>query len=54
MYDLISSIINHTWLTQNAGEQQYVYYISGAVILLTVVFLFDLMKSFVHVFSRKR
>ena len=54
MYDLISSIMNHTWIIQGAGEQQYIYYIAGTVILLTIVFLFDLVKLFVHVFSRKR
>lgn len=40
MYNVISNIINHTWITQNAGDQQYVYYIAGAVIVvLTVVFV---------------
>lgn len=51
MYDLIESIINHTWITQNSGAQQYIYYICGALILiLTIVFIDfirDILRSFI-------
>lgn len=45
MYDIISNIIDHNWITQNAGEQQYVYYIVGAVIVLLVVVIVDLIRD---------
>lgn len=53
MYGLIDSIINHDWITQGASEQQYIYYISGAVIILTIVFLYDVFKQFMlNIFKR--
>lgn len=40
MYNVISNIIQHNWITQNAGDQQYIYYICGALIVtLTAVFV---------------
>ena len=39
MYDIISDIIDHAWVT-NASEQTQVYYICGAlIIILTCVFI---------------
>lgn len=52
MYDVISDIINHNWVTQNAGEQQYVYYIVGAVIALLVVVFVDLIRDIFSGFFR--
>ena len=43
MYDIISNIINHNWITQNAGDQQYIYYICGAVIIILLVTTIDLV-----------
>lgn len=49
MYDTISGIIGHAWVTQNAGEQQYIYYIAGSlIILLTVVFVDMIFRIFSH------
>lgn len=49
MYDLISRIIDHSWITQNAGEQQYIYYIAGAlIVILTVVFIDLIYRVFSH------
>jgi len=40
MYDLITALINHTWQTNYSGDQQYIYYICGTlIIILTVVFI---------------
>lgn len=52
MYDIVSDIIDHTWITQNSGEQQYVYYIVGAVIVLLVVVFVDLIKDIFSGFFR--
>ena len=39
MYDIIANIIQHTWAT-STSEQQYIYVICGAlIIVLTAVFL---------------
>lgn len=49
MYDIISNIIDHNWITQGANEQQYIYYISGAlIIILTVVFIDLVYRVFSH------
>ena len=43
MYDLISALIGHTWQTNYNGEQQYIYYIAGAVIVILLVVFIDLV-----------
>lgn len=43
MYDLISALIGHTWQTNYSGEQQYIYYIAGAVIVILLVVFIDLV-----------
>ena len=49
MYDLISNIIDHSWISTSAGEQQYIYYICGAlIIILTVVFIDLVYRVFSH------
>lgn len=49
MYRIISDIIDHSWVTQNAGDQQYIYYICGAlIVILTVVFIDLIYRVFSH------
>lgn len=49
MYDLIQNIIDHSWITQNAGDQQYIYYICGClIVVLTVVFIDLIYRVFSH------
>lgn len=48
MYDLISGLINHTYSSNYSGEQQYIYYICGAVICIVLVVLVDLIYRFIH------
>lgn len=52
MYNLISQLINHSWVT-NASEQQYIYYICGAmIIILTIVFLdfiYRILRTLLHI-----
>ncbi len=48
MYDLIDTIIGHNWTT-NSSDQQYIYFISGAlIIILTVVFVDMVYRVFSH------
>lgn len=44
MYQIISQIINHSWST-GSGEQQYIYYICGALICLFTVVVIDMVKD---------
>ena len=49
MYDIVSGIIDHSWNTTSSGEQQYIYYICGAlIILLTCVFIDLVYRVFRH------
>lgn len=49
MYDIIKNIIDHSWITQSAGDQQYIYYICGALIIVFVVVVIDLIyRIFSH------
>lgn len=41
MYNIIKGIIDHSWVTQNAGDQQYIYYICGCLIVLFSCVLID-------------
>lgn len=48
MYDLISGIIDHSWST-GSSEQQYIYYICGALIIIFSVVVIDLIyRVFSH------
>lgn len=49
MYDIIYEIIGHSWQSNYTGDQQYIYYIAGAlIILLTVVFVDMIYRTFSH------
>lgn len=56
MYDIISGIISHTWDSSTYGnEQQYIYYIAGAlIVILTVVFIDLVYRIFSHFWNGKR
>lgn len=49
MYDLISGLIDHSWITTNAGEQQYIYYTCAVlIIMLTSVVIDGVFRVFTH------
>ena len=49
MYEIIRSIIDHSWVTQGSGDQQYIYYIAGAlIIILTIIFIDLIYRVFSH------
>lgn len=57
MYDIIKGIILHTWDTSNysSSEQQIIYYICGALIIIfTVVFIDLVYRVFQHFWKSKR
>lgn len=40
MYDIIDTIISHAWESNYSSDQQYIYYICGAlIVVLTAVFV---------------
>ena len=45
MYEIVSRIIAHSWITTNAGEQQYVYFVCGALIIISTVAFIDAIKQ---------
>lgn len=52
MYDIIQNIIGHDWVSNYNGDQQYIYYIVGAMIpLLTIVFI-DMVRGIFRGFFR--
>lgn len=56
MYDLIKNIIGHNWTTTTgSNEQQYVYYIAGALIVILTVTFIDLgYRVFSHFWNGGR
>lgn len=52
MYDIVSGIIGHEWLSNYAGEQQYIYYICSALILVLTVVFVDFIKDIFSGFFR--
>lgn len=52
MYDLIANIIDHSWQSNYTSDQQYIYYICGAlIVILTVVFI-DVIRDIIRSFTR--
>lgn len=47
MFDIISNIIDHTWST-GSSEQQYIYYIAGALICLFSVIFIDVIRDIIR------
>lgn len=48
MYDIISNIISHSWTT-GSSDQQYIYYICGALIVIFSCVIIDLVyRVFSH------
>lgn len=49
MYDIIESIIGHTWQSNYTGDQQYIYYACIALIIIFAVVFLDLIyRVFSH------
>lgn len=50
MFDLIRSLIDHTWETGSytSGDQQYVYYIAGSLIIILTVTFIDLFYRLIR------
>ena len=53
MYDLLDSLIGHTWQTGAAGNQQYLYYGSILLAVISLVGFVRLMIDVVRSFWRR-
>lgn len=51
MYDIVSNIIDHNWST-GSSEQQYIYYICGALIVVFSVVFVDMIRDIFRSFTR--
>lgn len=52
MYNIVSQIIDHSWY-QGGNDQQYIYYICGAIIImLTAIFIDIIYRVFRGFWSR--
>lgn len=47
MFDVIKAIIDHDYISGSAGygDQQYIYYIAGAVIVVLLVVFIDVIRD---------
>lgn len=45
MYDIVSNIIGHEWVSNYSGEQQYIYYVCCALIPLFAVVIIDIIRG---------
>lgn len=54
MYDLIKGIIDHSWISNTTGDQQQIYYICGAAILIFSVAFIDAIKTLLAAYLPRR
>lgn len=52
MYDLISGLINHEYVSNYSGDQQYIYFVCGALIVILTVVVIDLIYRCISHFWR--
>ena len=45
MYDIVKNIIDHEWISNYTSDQQYIYYICGALVILFAVVFIDIIRS---------
>ena len=45
MYSIIEQIISHSWQSNYSGDQSYIYYIAGSLIVVLTVAFVDLVKT---------
>lgn len=51
MYEIIEGIIDHNWVT-GSSDQQYIYYICGALIVIFTCVIVDLTYRIIGHFWR--
>lgn len=55
MYDIVENIIAHAWQSNYSSDQQYIYYICGALIVIfSGVFIDLIYRIFSHFWSGRR
>ena len=51
MYDIVSRLIDHSWVT-SSSEQQYVYFTCAALVIILTVVIIDLIYRCISHFWR--
>lgn len=54
MYNIVQQLINHTWNAGTTGDQQYIYYIVGALICCGFVAFIDVIFGFFGILLRNK
>lgn len=54
MYDLISDLIQHTYQSSYAGDQQYIYTCCCILIPILTVIIYDLIRDIISAIGRGR
>lgn len=49
MYSIIENIIDHEWVSNYSGDQSYIYYICGLVIVIFFVWFLDVLKEIIRI-----
>ena len=52
MYEIIRNIIDHEYVSTYNGDQQYIYYIAGALIVILTISFIDVIRGIFRSFSR--
>lgn len=53
MYDIVEQIIGHAWQSNYTSDQQYIYYICSALIIIFSITFIDLFYRFIRSIFRK-
>lgn len=48
MYDIVETIIDHAWQSNYTSDQQYIYYICSALIIIFAITFIDLFYRFIR------
>lgn len=48
MYTLVSNIVDHVWIQNGSGDQQYIYFTACSIVILFSLFLLDLIGQLIH------
>ena len=52
MYDIVKEIISHTWV-DSTRDQGYIYYICGALIIITTAVFIDMVYKIIYSVTHK-
>lgn len=48
MFDIVSNLIDHEWVSNYSGDQSYIYYICGILIALFFIWTLDTINKLIR------